>query len=378
MSTTATPIPIYQGQDFYVPYFEVKVRNRPLGQDVVRDITRVTYKDNVKEIDNFEITINNWDAETRTFKYSDGDTFLPGEKVELWMGYYGRDRLRLMVTGQITSLRPNFPSAGQPTLTISGLNLLHSFRGKQKSRTFENKTDSQIARIIGRDLNARILPEPPPSGEPVNQYLLQDNQYDIVFLMERARRNGYDIFVIETGQNGRSSSPQIFFGPTSGLTRNVYDLYFGRSLIDFQPELTTAKQVGEVTVRGWDPVNKKKIEATVKRSELRDPGVGPAGNQAQINLAFNEKQEVVVDRPLRNKAEAKRLATEILRNNAREMMKGNGSAIGLPDLHAGNFVQIGGLGKRFSGRYFVNSTTHTIEDSGYNTKFECRREEKPA
>jgi phage protein D len=49
--------------------------------------------------------------------------------------------------------------------------------------------------------------------------------------------------------------------------------------------------------------------------------------------------------------------------------------VGLPDLRAGSVVYIDGLGERFSGRYFVTSTTHAISDSGYTTQFECRREE---
>ena len=111
------PIPIYQGQDFYVPYFEVRLSGRPLTEQVVHDIMQVTYKDNIEEIDNFEIAINNWDAEKRAFKYSDQELFNPGKKLELWMGYYGKDRLRLMIRGGITSLRPNFPAEGPSTQT---------------------------------------------------------------------------------------------------------------------------------------------------------------------------------------------------------------------------------------------------------------------
>src|SRR6516225_7917292 len=118
--SAAEAIPIYKGQDFYVPYFQVKLSNRPLGQDVIHDIVEVTYKDNIEEIDSFDITINNWDAETRTYKYSDQDLFDPGKQLELWMGYFGPDPLRLMITGEIISLRPTFPSSGQPTLVISG------------------------------------------------------------------------------------------------------------------------------------------------------------------------------------------------------------------------------------------------------------------
>src|ERR1035441_5817561 len=82
---TEVAVPIYSGQDFYVPYFQVKIAGRPQGQDVVRDIQQVSYKDNITEIDSFDITINNWDAQTRAYKYSDSDLFDPGKELELWM-----------------------------------------------------------------------------------------------------------------------------------------------------------------------------------------------------------------------------------------------------------------------------------------------------
>ena len=34
-----------------------------------------------------------------------------------------------------------------------------------------------------------------------------------------------------------------------------------------------------------------------------------------------------------------------------------------------------GVGKQFSGTYFVTDTTHTLNDSGYTTAFTARREQ---
>ncbi len=369
-------IPIYKGQDFYVPYFEVKVGESPLARDVIRDITSVSYKDNIAEIDSFEININNWDAGKRDFKYSDGDLFLPGKKVELWMGYYGKERLRLMLKGEITSLRPTFPSGGMPALAISGLNLLHRLRTKQETQPYEGKTDSQIAREIANRIKVDIKTDAQAEAEEEPyDYLFQNNQYDIIFLMERARRIGYDLFVVEQGENGTAGVSSIYFGPSVHVKRPTYELKYGLSLLEFQPTLTTANQVGEVTVRGWDKVKKKPIEATAKRSQLDTKGVGAAGNQQAIEQAFNQRQEIIANKPIGSVGEAKRLARETLENIAKDMVKATSSTIGLPDLRAGSVVMMAGVGKRFSGRYFVTATTHAIGDGGYTTQFECRREE---
>jgi uncharacterized protein len=365
-------IPIYEGQDFYVPSFEVKLQGRPPGKDVVHDILQVTYKDNMEDLDSFEITINNWDAGKLAFKYSDSDLFDPGKAVELWMGYYGRDRLRRMITGEITSLRPTFPADGPPTLAISGLNLLHRLRKEQESHSYVNMKDSEIAQQIADRLGL----EPPRTDpgavrdEVKHKYLIQDNQYDILFLWQRARSLGYDLFVEEGEARSR-----FYFGPSVNVRKVAYELAYGRSLIQFQPTLSTANQVAEVKVVGWDAEKKKKIEATAKRGDIPVRGVGERGGQAAIEKSFKDRKEVIADQPVLSEQEARTLARETLSRIAKEMVKGSGSTVGLPDLRAGTVLEIGGLGERFSGRYFVTATTHTQGDSGYTTQFDCRREE---
>lgn len=373
---TEQAVPIYKGQDFYVPAFEVKVGPQRVSREVIHDITQVSYKDNVKEIDSFEITLSNWDSRTRDFKYSDLDTFNPGKKVELWMGYFGK--LHLMLTGEITGLKPSFPSGGQPTLVVSGLNLLHRLRKKQESHSYQGVTDNQIAKQIQGRLGITIETEENAPGQREQyQYLFQDNQYDILFLMQRARAIGYDLTVIEEGDstNLKSKPSKLRFAPSENIKTTIYELKYGISLIEFQPTLTTAHQVGKVTVRGWDAVKKKPIEVTVGRRDLETKGVGKAGGQEAIEQTFSEREEIIVNRPVASEQEARTLARRTLENNAKEMVTGNGSVVGLPDLRAGCIIYISGVGRRFSGRYFVTSTTHTIGDSGYTTHFECRREE---
>jgi len=370
-ATTTGAVPIYEGQDFYVPAFEVKLAGRPAGRDVVRDILSVTYKDSVQEIDSFEIAINNWDAETRNFKYSDRKLFDPGEQLELSMGYRGA--LRTMLRGDITSLRPSFPAAGGSTLAVSGLNVLHRFRTQQESRTYADMTDSEIAEQVAQRLKVKIETVKAPD-EPRMKYLIQDNQYDIIFLMERARRSGYDILV-EERPAGDSAETVLVYRPSTTVHHPAYRLTYGKSLIEFSPELTTANQVSKVTVRGWDNVRKEPINYTATRAELATKGIGARGGQDAIEKSIEQKAEIVATRPVESDAEARKLAIEILEGIAKEMVKANGSVPGLNDLRAGTVLQIDGVGDRFSGRYFVVSTTHSIGDGGYTTQFECRREE---
>jgi phage protein D len=394
---------------FYVPAFEIRIKGRSLPRDVVRDVMQVTYKDNVNEIDSFELTINNWDADARDFKYAgiegmlsgeDGRTktlgmFDPGQEMEIWMGYAGN--LRLMVSGQITSLEPNFPQSGAPSLAVRGLNALHQLRRKQYTDSWpaehdkqgqrEGVRDSDIALDIDKKMDIdkkkggqekrfplpiRINPAA-RDAEPLEHYVFQNNQYDIVFLLTRARLHGYVVYVDEVEKNGQKRK-ELYFGPSEGNRpgdRDVtYLLEWGKSLIQFKPTLTTAKQIGSVTVRGWDRKAKKPIEATVRFSDLkinRDLG--------DIAQEFNQREEIITE-PVYTQAQAKARATDILKNQLKEMVKGSGSTIGLPDLRAGRKVFIAGLGDRYSGTYFITETTHAIGDGGYQTTFNARREQE--
>ncbi|HZH31984.1 MAG TPA: hypothetical protein VEY11_14555 [Pyrinomonadaceae bacterium] len=374
-ATESQAVPVYREQNFYVPTFKVKLRGRELPDDVVYDVVQVSYKDNLEEVDSFEISINNWDAANRSFKYIDEDTFDPGKEIELYMGYHGKSPLSLMIKGEITSLRPNFPATGQPTLAITGLNLLHRLRKKQETCVYKDSTPSRIAGQIADRLGLKICTNPTATAQeqPI-PYLFQDNEYDILFLWERARKIGYDLFVVEQA-TGQCQAGQLYFGPSTEVRRTTYQLSFNKSLVDFQPELATHRQVGKVRVQGWDAKKKEKIEYTATREDLKTSGLGTEGRQEAVEQSFGDREEVITDIPVNSVDDAKKLAISALANIAKDLVTGRGTCIGLPDLRAGSVVMIDGMGQRFSGRYFVTATTHTINDSGYTTQFDCRREE---
>jgi phage protein D len=343
----------------------------------------------------------NWDAEARKFKYSDADTFNPGKEVELRIGYYrnGQDQLRRMLIGEITTLSPNFPESGAPTLTVRALNLFQRFRAKQITKAFSKKKDTEIAKLlveeIAADINKtasgtkgvpRLQLEIDPKDVSDNlkhekeiPYLIVNNQFPIRFLMERARRIGYELTLDEIPQ-GTDRKVTFHFRPTSAVNRPTYVLEWGKSLINFQPTLRTANQVSEVTVRGWNSSSKTKFEAKATRADLAAEGVVHPSALGVDEAALGQK-EITVDRPIQTEAEAKDLAKKKLRQIAEVMVEAKGKTVGLPDLRAGVKLQIRGLGTRFSQAvghppfsYLVTSTTHTIGDGGYTTDFTARME----
>ena len=393
------PLEVFRGRDFFVPAFRVRVGAGDLRDlnEAMPDIQSVTYTDSLTEIDSVELTVNNWDPDTRKFKYSDGDTFSPGKEIEVYMGYFqkGQDQRQLMLTGDIKTMTPNFPSSGGPTLSITGLNLLDRFRLQQITKQFLGKQDTVVARALIEEIRKQVKSSLPnidlqlddteaqrnlKDEKPIPS-LAMDNQYPIMFLLERARRIGYELTITEgTPPSSDKRLLIVHFRPPSYVVRPTYVLEWGVSLISFQPSLQTARQVSEVTVRGWNPKEKVEFSETATRDDLRaEKIVNPADLKLSERNAA-KKKEIVADRPIQTKEEAKELAKKTLRQIAQGLVEGKGKTIGLPDLRAGVKLQIKGLGDRFSGTkekpfsYFVTRTTHTIGEGGYTTDFTARME----
>jgi uncharacterized protein len=388
------PVHPYLDQDFYVPAYKIVVRNQELLEETY-DITSVTYTESLTALDSFDLTVNNnWEPSRDTFKYSDELTFRPWSPVELWMGYFqqGEDQRKLMLKGEITTMAPNYPASGGPTLTVRGLNLLHRFRVKQETQSFFKKKETEVAVDLVKRIDEGVRRQFPglkveidPEQVKLNlerekpiDFLVVQNQYPIVFLFERARRIGYELS-IKRMTSGATGEVVFSYGPSKDVKRATYILKWGETLISAQPTLRTADQVNKVTVRGWSPGGKQPITKSVTRDDIRREGVV---HPQELDLAEPAlAEEITVDQPVSSAAEAEDLAKSILKQKASELVVVKAKTIGLPDLRAGSKVQLLGLGERFSGKkneppflFLVTDTTHTFGDGGYTTDFTARME----
>jgi Bacteriophage probable baseplate hub protein len=380
---------------FYVPQFEVKIEGAGLPDDVLRDVIEVTYSDNIDELDSFQISVNNWDEAERRFKYIGSETkqdlrqgdntsnrytlFEPCNKeVKLSMGYVAN--MTLMMTGTFVTMEPAFSNSGPPVLTVRALNVLHQLRRKKYDDAYENKKDSEIAETIAarrdRRLRARRFPleirtNPTAKNreEPI-RFVAQKKEYDIDFLWKRARKKGYVVLIEEeTDQHPR----RLYFGPSEDPDSRVsYELKWGQSLIDFKPRLTTANQFKSVTVNGWNRSRQRAISVTV---DFTDRELNRLNRDLHDMVRkCDPHEEYVVDEPVFTEREARDRARALLLDQHKQMVKVSATTVGLPKLRAGSKVEIGNIGSRLSGTYFVTRTEHVINDSGYITKFNARRE----
>jgi phage protein D len=380
-------------RDFYAPGFELRIDGAGLPQGVLRDVMEVTYHDDIKEIDGFELTVNNWDATARCCKYIGSETaaqlagasgasqlftlFDPaGKTVELALGYIGS--LQSMLRATFQTVEPSFPESGPPVLTVRGLNILQQFRTKKYSYAWTGQTPSNIAlnfntfrdggqprlksTVTKQPWTVIVDPQAAPNEDPID-YLAQKDQYDVAFLLQLAHSQGY---VLEA----REDTQQLYFGASAQSLPSNYQLEWGKGLVSFKPSLSTANQWQSVTVRGWDRQAQKPISATV---DLTDPQIKKLNGD--LHGLIQDRQQQTVDLPVFTVAEATQKARALLMDRTKEIVTAHGKTVGLPALRAGTQVNIQGVGARLSGTYFVTKSTHTLGEGGYVTEFDCRRED---
>lgn len=357
--------------DYYAPNYKIEVEGKELDPESKGDVLEVKVTMDLKDLAHFDLTINNWDDKKLVFKYSDTTTFDVGNRVHVQMGYAGE--LKSMVQGIITSLSPKFPESGPPTLAISGQDNLVKLKDRKpkdgEQKKFVNMTDAEIVRVIAQ--RNSLVPQIKDPGTK-HDIVVQKNQDDLMFVKERAKWVDYDCFIAMDPDTGKDA---LFFQPPSdkrdASTVRVYVFEWGKSLINFTPTLSLNKQVGKVTVKGWDPNTKSLIKYTAGPSDLPTSGSGENGPSA-IQTRLADREDVVIDHPVTSQQEARDLAISMLRERAYSYITGSAQTIGLPDLRPRDNVELQGLGKRFSGPYYVTKVEHALGSSGYLTSFEVR------
>lgn len=358
--------------EYYAPDFSVQVAGQYLDPTTKGDILDVKVTMDKDNLTGFELTINNWDDKNFKFKYSSSGTFDVCNRVFIKMGY--ANKLLAMTQGIITSMTPRFPESGPSTIVVSGTDALIKLRdrkpGPKDKVTFEGWTDWQIASEVAKRNHLKF--KATEEGES-HDIVVQKDQDDLKFLMERAKRIDFECFIRVDPDTGEDVLH--FVKPTDargGGPVRVYVFEWGKSLISFNPQLKLGEQVGTVTVRGWDFRTKDIIKYTAVPSDLPELGSRSMSGPAAVQKCMPEKNENVPDQPVTSPKEARDLAIALLRERAYEYLTGTGQVIGIPDLRPGDNVELTGLGKRFSLTYYVKKVVHSLGSSGYTTQFEVR------
>jgi phage protein D len=266
-----------------------------------------------------------------------------------------------ILEGEITAIETNFTNKSQAPFIVRGYDYSHRLHRGRYNRSFVNKTDSDIVRQIALEVGIKIGTID-PSGV-VHEYLFQENQTNMEFLRERAARIGFELFI----QNGKLN----FRKPKAD--NQVLTLKWLTDLHSFRVRVTSAEQVKEVEVRGWDYTQKRPIISKATTGQVITQTENGKGNITSNK--FNGKpptpKMILVDQPVFNSKEADTMAQALCDELEGQFIYADARAEGDTLIRPGRVVNLQEMGQH-SGRYYITETRHTYSERIYITEFSVR------
>jgi phage protein D/phage baseplate assembly protein gpV len=339
-----------------LPDFAVKVDGTALERIERDDVLRIDVHEEVGKLARAQLLLRNWRDEENTVRHSDADTFAPGKKVEIQVGYGGS--LETVFEGVVTELQADFVSNRQPTLLVSCRCKGALLAGGCRTRLIEDGTDGDLAGAMAGDYGLT----PATDDGAKHLFLLQAARPDWDFLAERARTLGFAFYV--------RGDALVFRLPDYGAEPTV-SLEWAATLLELEIHEDLNGRVKTATVASWNPESLEAADATVGASDARPaPGARPALDAALDDTSWPDRESRLVHAGAVADDELAAEAHAAVDHEALRECFGRGRAIGLPMLRMDSTVELLGVGTRFSGRHYLSAVRHTLDRRGFQTDFQ--------
>lgn len=272
-----------------------------------------------------------------------------------------------LITAEVTALEVEFDTTGTFTV-VRGFDPAHRlFRGR-RTETYTQVTASDVAKKVAQ--RAGLTLGTIDATTTVFDHLSQGGISDWEFLDGLAREIGHEVAVKDGKFEFRAPKPAADAPPPKSEQAEPLLLRQGSDLVRFRAVVTSAEQVKEVQVRGWDVASKKALVGTApaktRSAQLSGPGVAPT----DLAKTFGDPVYVATDVPFRIQSEVDAAAKALSEQIAGASAEFEGAARGNPKIRAGTAIAIDNLGAPFDGKYVVTSSRHSYDQTnGYATHF---------
>lgn len=340
------------------PVFLVQVKppGSKLGErvDVSEKVISIDYDDAEGKADKFVIALNNWDLAV-----FDDPTWRKGTVLIVSWGYVGNMApSREVVVQKMT---------GFQVLKIEALAKSVLMHKTTKSRHFDAIRRSDVARMIAQENGYGPAEQDIEDTNVVLPTLTQGSISDATFLMRLAHQEGFEFYVDFDGFHFHQK--RLTQRPIRVLT--WYNDPGAGDIISVNVDSDVAAKPGAVALSGRDPLSKQDIKTEANNEVTHRPALGPVP-EASVDpvtgsLTFSTNNVSTESRSTTevNKAAASREAEGSFRRAQNVAVKMKITIVGDPRLPAKTVIEVRGLGKRLSGKYYVKSHAHKIDQNGY-------------
>jgi phage protein D len=350
----------------FVPEYKVKVDGQEINleddlflQSILVDLRRQAPA-------SVELQFNN-NAGT----YDNEDAFAPGNEIEIALGYTQQEK-KVVFTGEIIGTEVRLSGKTPRVFIVRAFDFLHRMTRGRKTRTFlEQKFSDIVSQVAG---DASLSPEVDDTTFS-REYVIQHNQTDLDFTRAIAGWLDFDLHIRhrEGPTKLRFKKPEVTGDAQVKAVFEKPDIPAGDAhLRRFAGRLSLARVVSEVTVRGWNPAEKKEIVG--KASNLYGAMGGQTPATDEVKQKWGETDRQIVDYKVFSQDEADKIAETKLNEYARTFITADIEIQGNAEVQPGGIVEVSLAGPRYDGKYFVERVTHTFlskvgPEGGYMTRF---------
>lgn len=303
----------------------------------------------VNKIPYCEIEIADGSAAKEDFPISDSDTFVPGAKIELLVGYENSDET--IFKGIVIKHGIRISSDNGPVLVILCKDEAVKMTVGRKNAYFQQMTDSDIiSKLIGNNgLSADVTATNNQLKEVIQYY---SSDWD--FMLSRADVNGM-VVIVEDGK--------VLVKNPDDETEEKLGLTYGYDIFEFDADIDAQTQIKSVQSNAWDVKSQAMISGESSISNLDIGNISSSTLSEVIGLDTFDLQSggLLESDMLSSWAKAKTTKSKYAK--VRGTVKFQGSALAMP----GTLIEFKGLGKRFNGKGFISGVVHDISNGNWIT-----------
>jgi phage protein D/phage baseplate assembly protein gpV len=362
----------------YVAQPKLEIEGTPASQELMDDILQISVEESLHLPGMFTLVIQNayypGSKQEKPWKYK--NLFAIGKSIRIGFTSstmksheFDQEKEGYVIQGEITAMESHFTEGSQAPIIIRGYDVSHRLHRGRYNRSFQNMKDSDIVKKIAGEVGIPIGTVENTSGphgygdiNGAHGYVFQKNQTNMEFFRVLAARNGFELFVRDGNLYFRK--PKV---------DESLPLQWLKELKAFRVRVTSAEQVSEVEVRGWDYSQKREIAETANAEKVLTDTQN--GKGSKTSTSFKGKpptpKMIVVDKSVFVADQAKTMAQSLFDELGGEFVHADARAEGNPKIRPGKVVEVKDMDK-YSGKYYVTETCHLFHERVYTTEFSVR------
>ena len=284
------------------------------------------------------------------FGNSEGKLFVPGQEIEITLGY--DNSRKTAFKGVVVAQRLRVRN-GSSQLIIRCKDKAFGMTKGRSNAIFHNKTDSEAIKSIASNYSGISLKLDQTTEKiPTN---MQYNCSDWDFVVMRAEANN---MVVTTHQNNLNIQ-KIDFSKKADFEINA-----AQFVIEIDLNLTNEDLVSEVGITAWDSHSQKEQTVTVALSDGLAQGNLSAN---KIAMQVGTKAAAISSSAPLTEAEMKLMGASIISKSVMAKIEGSITVPGTTAILAGDIITLSGFSKRYNGKAYITRVSHEVADGAWIT-----------